>query len=96
MKIEGTGSLVELAAAVVEVDPLAGLNAAHGNPDHDAKLGDRFAFWNGGERDLVAHGDFVASDELALPCRAYDGQHRTRWRLAEERSDVVGGLNLEG
>ena len=96
MKIERTGSLIELAAAVVQMNPLAGLDWPHGNSDHDAELGDRLAFRDGDERDLVAHGDFVASDEFALSCRADDGESRAGGRFAEERSDVVGGLDLEG
>ncbi len=96
MDIEGTGALVELAAAVVQVHPLARLNPPHGNSDHDAEFRDRLAFGDGGEGDLVAHGDFFARYEIALPCRANDGEGRSDGRLAEECGDVVGCLDLKG
>ena len=58
------GALVELAAAVVEMHPLAGLDGAHGDADDDAEFDDGRAFGDGGEGDLVAELDFLARGQI--------------------------------
>jgi len=95
MDVEVAGALVELAAAVVEMHPLAGLDRAHGDADDDSKFDDGCAFGDGREGNLVAELDLLPCGEVGVWRGADDLERRACRGFAEQRGDVVGGVHLE-
>ena len=95
MHVERVGALVEFAAAVVQMNPLALLDCTGGSADHYAEFNDVFAFGDGGGCNLVSVLDRLAGDDLSFSRRAAN-EHRPGLRRLQQSCHIILRVDLEG